>query len=88
MNNLEVKNEKIVCAAIWYKSATRCDFKKISPNMEEYIRPANICEGIVICGYNHTACIDKIKSFASKKSLTQGLFVFGFITAEIRFVFT
>lgn len=73
-------NEKIICAAIWYKE------------METPVhRPTNISQGVVVCGHRHSHCIGtmialtglKTKSFGEE---AVGEHIQGFLTNTNRFV--
>lgn len=77
---MEQNNEKILCAATWYK-----DFPTPKFN------PINIEKGLVTCSYRHGACISKIKALTNLRTVTYaedatGEFKQGFLTSENRFV--
>jgi hypothetical protein len=71
------QDEKIVCAAIWYKEQTTA---KILPN--------NIKEGIVVGGLRHSYCIATFVALTGKRSVLPecGEYVQGFLTTKDRFV--
>lgn len=72
--------EKIICAAIWYKDLP-----------DQHFLPNNIQQGIVVCGHRHGHCIDIVKSLSGLRSVQiapdgVGESVQGFLTNTNRFV--
>lgn len=73
-------NEKIICAATWYK-----DFPK------QVHSPINIDKGVVISGKNHAQIYTALNSLTGKREVSGaidgcGEFEQGFLTTENRFV--
>lgn len=73
--------EKILCAAIWYKSL---------PTQELYA-PNNIDRGLVLCGWRHGCIIQQLKVLANLRTCTfasdaSGESVQGFLTSKNRFI--
>jgi hypothetical protein len=79
--------ERILCAAIWYKELDKMSEKWI-PVVEGFMRPSNISEGIVICGYRHPSCMYTMIAITGKRSVETecGKYVQGFLTSKNRFV--
>lgn len=69
--------EKILCAAIWYKEQPK-----------SAILPLNVDKGVVVAGLRHAYCIASFVALTGKRSvLTEcGEYVQGFITTKDRFV--
>lgn len=80
-------NERIICAAIWYKELDKMS-EKWTSNIEGFIRPKNIDRGIVICGYRHPSCMYTMIAITGKRSIETdcGEYVQGFLTSQNRFV--
>jgi len=73
--------EKILCAAIWYK-----DFPRQTNNNNDI--QVNIDRGIVICGHRHASVISILGNLTGLRSVTSevGEYEQGFITNLNRFV--
>jgi hypothetical protein len=73
--------EKILCAAIWYKELPRK-----SDNRNDM--PVNIKEGMVICGHRHSSIIGILQNLTGLRSVESesGKQVQGFLTNLNRFV--
>jgi hypothetical protein len=71
------RQEKIICAAIWYK-------EQHTP----VHGPINIKKGIVICGHRHPHCIGAFNALTGLRSVTPdcGEYEQGFLTSHNRFV--
>ena len=67
--------EKILCAAIWYK-----DFDKPVHS------PINTECGVVMCGFRHSHIIGQCLELLNKKPIEIGEYVQGFLTSKNRFV--
>lgn len=72
--------EMILCAAIWYKDLPT----------QNYL-PINIKQGIVVCGYRHTHCIDIMKILSGLRTVKNssdgvGETIQGFLTNTNKFV--
>lgn len=80
-------NERVLCAAIWYKDLDRMS-DKWTPIAEGYLRPHNITRGIVICGYRHPSCMYTMIAITGKRSVETecGEYEQGFLTNRNRFV--
>src|ERR1035437_7316081 len=80
-NNIKME-EKIVCAANWYK-----DFPIVKV-IEEigFVRPVNCDKGIVFCGLRHHNCLYQMVAITGKAQHEIGEEVQGFLTSENRFV--
>ena len=78
-----IENEKILCAAIWYK-----ELDKLSPKWDTLLRPVNVKEGIVLCGHRHPHCMYQMIAITGKRSVSVecGEYVQGFLTSTNRFV--
>ena len=74
-------NEKIICAAVWYKELEQ---KKEMP--ECCYLPKNIKEGIVFCGYRHAQCIYTKVAITGLRDAESGENEQGFLTSHNRFV--
>ncbi len=74
--NSKIKNENILCAAIWYKEI----------NPRAYHRPINTPGGVVLCGHRHPHIISQVKSLLDKPHYKLGKYVNGFLTNKNRFV--
>ena len=74
--------EKILCAAIWYKDLP---LVKI---FESNVLPVNCDRGIVFCGHRHPHCMYSMCSITGKRSVTPevGEYIQGFLTDKNRFV--
>lgn len=70
-------DERIICAAIWYKEQNTA-----------MINPINVTSGVVICGHRHPHCIYTFKALTGKRSVTPecGDYIQGFLTNKNRFV--
>lgn len=79
--------EYILCAAIWYKELDKLS-NKWTPIAEGYMRPHNIKQGIVICGYRHPSCMYTMIAITGKRSVETecGEYIQGFLTSKNRFV--
>lgn len=79
--------EKILCAAIWYKELDKMSEKWV-PDVEGFMRPKNIDRGIVICGFRHPSCLYTMIAITGKRSVTTecGEYIQGFLTSLNRFV--
>jgi hypothetical protein len=75
--------EKIICAAIWYK-----DFPLIrdSEIPDGFIRPLNCDRGIVFSGCRHDNCMYQMVAITGKYSHQIGEYIQGFLTSKNRFV--
>lgn len=75
--------ERILCAAIWYKELPleRDDVLKIRGNA-----PYNVDKGIVLCGWRHSNCLYQMVAITGLRSATAGENVEGFLTNLNRFV--
>ena len=74
-------NEKIICAAIWYKNI---ELKKELP-IEVYL-PANLDRGIVFSGHRHGQCIYTKYAITGLRDAESGENEQGFLTSKNRFV--
>lgn len=74
-------DEKIICAAVWYKEL---QLKKEMP-FESYL-PKNIDRGIVFCGYRHGQCIYSKCAITGLRDAESGENEQGFLTSKNRFV--
>lgn len=74
-------NEKIICAAVWYKEL---DLKKQVPS--EFYLPKNIDKGIVFCGHRHAQCIYTKVAITGLRDAESGENEQGFLTSSNRFV--
>ena len=74
-------NEKIICAAIWYKNI---ELKKELP-IEVYL-PANLDRGIVFNGHRHGQCIYTKYAITGLRDAESGENEQGFLTSKNRFV--
>lgn len=70
-----MENEKILCAAIWFKDLP------MAKNS-----PVNINKGLVLCGYRHVFISDQMTALTKKHLLDCGEYVHGFLTSTGRFV--
>ena len=78
-------NEKILCAAIWYKELP------LIKDFEHNFRPVNCDRGIVFCGHRHPHCLYSMCAMTGKRSVTfaedgVGEHIQGFLTSKNRFV--
>jgi hypothetical protein len=79
-----MEEEKILCAAIWYK--------ELEPKRDNSNQlPINIKTGVVICGYRHHSCVAILSVTTGLRSVTWGDIavgenVQGFLTSKNRFV--
>lgn len=69
-------NERILCAAIWYK--------KVEPRA--VYRPINTPVGVVLCGFRHGDVISQVVPLTGKRQFELGEHVQGFLTNKNRFV--
>ena len=74
-------NEKIICAAVWYKELKL----KLDVPLEVFL-PINIEKGIVFCGHRHGQCIYTKCAITGLKDCESGEQVQGFLTNLNRFV--
>lgn len=74
-------NERIICAAVWYKEL---ELKKEIP--EHTYLPKNILKGIVFCGHRHGQCIYSKCAITGLKDSESGENEQGFLTSHNRFV--
>tara|TARA_R110000782_G_scaffold29041_1_gene72507 strand:+ start:6215 stop:6520 length:306 start_codon:yes stop_codon:yes gene_type:complete len=72
---MKVKQEQILCAAIWLKSVERAAH-----------RPINTPGGVVVCGFRHGNCISEIVALTGKRLHEHGEHIQGFLTNSNRFV--
>ena len=70
-----MENEKILCAAIWFK-----DFPKGEHG------PINISKGLVLCGYRHVHIVSQVAALHNKHLLDCKPYIHGFLTSAGRFV--
>lgn len=84
---MDNSQERIICAAIWYKELDKMSDKWI-PHVEGFMRPKNIAKGIVICGYRHPSCMYTMVAITGKRSveIECGDYDQGFLTSKNRFV--
>jgi len=75
--------EKILCAAIWYK-----DFPLIKDSEipDGFIRPLNCDRGIVFSGHRHHNCMYQMIAISGKYQHEAGEEIQGFLTSKNRFV--
>lgn len=74
--------EKILCAAIWYK-----DLKPLVDRIPSSMYlPKNISEGLVFCGHRHGQCLLFKSAMTGKRDAECGEFVQGFLTNKNRFL--
>lgn len=69
------KQERILCAAIWFNDGKRYDNQ-----------PLNIDEGYVICGRRHHNCIYTNYCITGNRNADYAEIVQGFITTDDKFV--
>jgi hypothetical protein len=69
-------DEKILCAAIWYK--------EVIPRATH--RPINTPGGVVLCGFRHGDCISQVLPLTGERQFKLGEHVQGFLTNKNRFV--
>jgi hypothetical protein len=74
-------NERIICAAVWYKEL---ELKKIIP-IEVY-SPTNIDRGVVFSGFRHGHCIYTKYAVTGLRDCESGKNEQGFLTSKNRFV--
>jgi len=69
--------ERILCAAIWYKEFERPTH-----------RPINTPGGVVVCGFRHPHIVGQINSLTGKRAVKPevGEYIDGFLTSKNRFV--
>lgn len=75
------ENEKITCAAVWYKEIK---LKKEVP-IDAYL-PKNIDRGIVFIGHRHGQCIYSKYAITGLRDAESGENEQGFLTSKNRFV--
>ena len=81
-NPKQIMEERIVCAAIWYKDV----------ELHRHGNPvSNIDRGIVVCGLRHGNCIGTMKALTGLRTVTVaedgvGEHEQGFLTTKNRFV--
>lgn len=75
-------NEKILCAAVWYKEIPLARYN--IPNQN----PVNVDRGAVFCGHRHPHCMYTMVAVTGIRSVTTevGDYVQGFLTSKNRFV--
>jgi len=73
--------EKILCAAVWYKEI---ELKKDMP-IATYL-PKNLDKGIVFCGLRHGQCIYSKCAITGLRDAESGENEQGFLTSKNRFV--
>lgn len=73
-------NEKIICAAVWYKEI---EVKKFIP---VNTLPVNCETGLVFCGHRHAQCIYTKCSITGLRDCESGENEQGFLTSKNRFV--
>lgn len=76
-------NEKILCAAIWYK-----DLPLIKPEVLKIrgFAPYNVDKGIVFCGWRHSNCLYQKVAITGLRDAESGEYEQGFLTSLNRFV--
>jgi hypothetical protein len=74
-------NEKIICAAIWYKEIP---IKKEIP--AQSTNPINCPTGLVFCGHRHCQCIYTKCAITGLRDCESGKYEQGFLTSKNRFV--
>jgi hypothetical protein len=74
--------EKILCAAIWYKDL------RLQRIIIDNILPVNCDRGLVFCGFRHGHCMHTMTSITGLRSVSSvvGEYTQGFITNKNRFV--
>jgi hypothetical protein len=77
-----MKEEYILCAAIWYKDIP------IKKEIPHNVLPVNCDKGLVFCGYRHTHCMYTMVSVTGLRSVEPevGEHIQGFLTSKNRFV--
>ena len=75
--------ERIICAAIWYKELPKLVIKDIP--ILHYL-PQNLDRGIVFCGYRHMQCIYTKYALTGLRDAESGEYEQGFLTSKNRFV--
>lgn len=75
--------ERILCAAIWYKEIELKNPEAISHRGS---KPYNTEEGVVICGWRHSNCILTISAITGERDCDRGENIQGFLTNFNRFV--
>lgn len=75
-------NEKILCAAIWYRDL------ELKKTFDSNVLPVNCDRGLVFCGFRHAHCLYSMCSITGLKSTTfeVGEYTQGFLTNKNRFV--
>jgi hypothetical protein len=75
--------EKILCAAIWYK-----DFPLVKTDIEipGFERPLNCDRGMVFMGHRHHNCMYQMIAISGKYQHQAGEEIQGFLTSKNRFV--
>lgn len=77
--------ERIVCAAIWYKNAVCTG--PYSKQGKFAHQPRNVRKGFVACGLRHCNCFGVLAAlYPDRRHLLERACVQGFITTENRFV--
>ena len=74
--------EKILCAAIWYKEFPLVD-NEIPSSL---LRPINCDRGIVFSGHRHPHCLYQQVAITGKPQYQAGEEIQGFLTNKNRFV--
>lgn len=75
---MEGLEEKIICAAVWYK--------ELKVNEIPNTLPVNCKTGIVFCGFRHINCISIKCAVTGLRDSESGVNVQGFLTNKNRFV--
>lgn len=81
INTTTAMNERIICAAIWYKEL---ELKKEFPT-EVYL-PKNLDRGIVFSGHRHGQCLYTKCAITGLRDCESGENEQGFLTSKNRFV--
>jgi len=79
---IDNSKEYILCAAIHYKELPLV----INDIPSSLLRPINIEQGIVFCGYRHPHCLYQMVALTGKSQHQAGEEVQGFLTSFNRFV--
>lgn len=73
-------NEKIICAAVWYKEI------EVKKHIPVNVLPVNLTTGLVFCGHRHAQCIYTKCSITGLRDAESGENEQGFLTSKNRFV--
>lgn len=82
MNQCNMIEEKIICAANWYPELSLIYDEFPS----SHLRPTNVNKGIVFCGHLHLQCMYQMIAMTGKKQHESGGEISGFLTNLNRFV--